>query len=385
MMFFLRYLFSKECKVSVFCWLLVLALFKCINCSENTIFIVVSVKLIQQQRQSSWLPLLLRAKLRENGYYLAQEKQASKEGLAPTTIAMIIARGRKVNRRRQVAEETTTTKVMTMVTTTCHCLCDHDHYYMEEEERLTTTGDMTGQGEGTTTTTRTRKTAMTTMMQNRLQERYRRRKRTTTASEGIIGLLTYFRRCLSHGIRAGQTTMTAAGRSNGGNYNSGGSTTAENPTTLAAAIDSTTTAIAIQSKLYEHYDHTTPLFTVDTTTSDTVVLINRLPCACSHYLCILHLLQARLPQPTVLGGTTPPFHEGTQETRNFLSINNYDFIQQLDYALQSDQEITLDEVASTTEVGAARTTDIVANTETLVTLQTERTTPEAERPPDRDK
>ena len=38
------------------------------------------------------------------------------------------------------------------------------------------------------------------------------------------------------------------------------------------------------------------------------------------------LPQARLPQPTVFDGTTPPFQEWIQETRNFLSINNYEFI-----------------------------------------------------------
>ena len=35
------------------------------------------------------------------------------------------------------------------------------------------------------------------------------------------------------------------------------------------------------------------------------------------------LPQARLPQPTVFDGATPPFQEWIQETRNFLSINNY--------------------------------------------------------------
>ena len=48
----------------------------------------------------------------------------------------------------------------------------------------------------------------------------------------------------------------------------------------------------------------------------------------------LNLPQARLPQPTAFDGTTPPFHEWIQETRNFLSINNYEFVRQMDYALQ---------------------------------------------------
>ena len=61
----------------------------------------------------------------------------------------------------------------------------------------------------------------------------------------------------------------------------------------------------------------------------------------------LNLPQARLPQPTVFDGTTPPFQEWIQETRNFLSIN-YEFIRQMDYALQSDREISLQDVTNST-------------------------------------
>ena len=59
------------------------------------------------------------------------------------------------------------------------CVCDNDHFYMEKEDRPSTTGEPTDLREGTSTSTMTRKTAMTTIMQDRLQERYRRRKRTT--------------------------------------------------------------------------------------------------------------------------------------------------------------------------------------------------------------
>ena len=76
------------------------------------------------------------------------------------------------------------------VTATCHCVLENDHYHMEDEERLTTTGDRTGQREGTTTTTRIEKTAMTTIMQDRLQETYRQRERTTTSFERFIRPLT---------------------------------------------------------------------------------------------------------------------------------------------------------------------------------------------------
>ena len=127
-------------------------------------------------------------------------------------------------------------------------------------------------------------------------------------------LQTFF----SHGSRAGQTTKTVASSGNGGNYNSSGSTTAENPTTLAAAIDFTTTATTIPSALYEHYEHTTSLFTSDATTSDTVTsdtvdLTNPLPGVCSHYLCMLRLPQARLPQPTVFDRTTLLPRMGTRD------------------------------------------------------------------------
>ena len=134
--------------------------------------------------------------------------------------------------------------------------------------------------------------------------------KSTTSFDGIIRLPTDFRRFFSHGSRAERNS------NNGGNYSRGNSTTAENSTILAAAIKSTTTVTTISSELYKHYEHTTPLFTTDTTASDTVDLINPLPGVCAHYLCMLHHPQARLPQPTVFDGATPLFHESMQETRN---------------------------------------------------------------------
>ena len=68
----------------------------------------------------------------------------------------------------------------------------------------------------------------------------------------------------------------------------------------------------------------------------------------------LMLPQARLPQPTVFDGTTPPFQEWIQETRNFLSINNYEFVRQMDYSLQSDTEITIQDVTISTTRGGER-------------------------------
>ena len=66
------------------------------------------------------------------------------------------------------------------------------------------------------------------------------------------------------------------------------------------------------------------------------------------------LPQARLPQPTVFDGTTPLFQEWMQETRNFLSINNYEFVRQMDYSLQSDTEVSLQDVTNSTREGGRR-------------------------------
>ena len=47
-------------------------------------------------------------------------------------------------------------------------------------------------------------------------------------------------------------------------------------------------------------------------------------------------------------GATQPFQEWIQETRNFLSINNYEFVRQMDYSLQSDAEVSLQDVTNST-------------------------------------
>ena len=73
------------------------------------------------------------------------------------------------------------------------------------------------------------------------------------------------------------------------------------------------------------------------------------------------LPQGRLPQPTVFDGTTPPFQEWIQEIRNFLSINNYEFIRQMDLALQSDVEVTLRDVTDSTAIGAERRNALTVN------------------------
>ena len=66
------------------------------------------------------------------------------------------------------------------------------------------------------------------------------------------------------------------------------------------------------------------------------------------------LPQGRLPQPTVFDGTTPSFQEWIQETRNFLSINDYEFVRQMDYSLQSDTEVSLQDVTTSTREGGRR-------------------------------
>ena len=98
-------------------------------------------------------------------------------------------------RRRQVTQETTTTGVATMAV--CHCMCDYHHEHLEEEERLTTMVTSIGekaQGEGRHYDTMTRKTVMITAMQDRLQERFGR-KRTTTSSDYVIRLTDRLLRC----------------------------------------------------------------------------------------------------------------------------------------------------------------------------------------------
>ena len=89
--------------------------------------------------------------------------------------------------------------------------------------------------------------------------------------------------------------------------------------------------------------------------------------------------QARLPQPTVFDGATPPLQEWVQETRNFLSINNYEFIRQMDYSLQSDREVTLQDVTNSTRIGRERRDALDVNEEAQDTLNREYDTPLAER------
>ena len=70
------------------------------------------------------------------------------------------------------------------------CVCDYHHEHLEEEERLTTLVTVIGanaQGVGCHYDSMTGSTAMVTTMQDRLQERFER-KRTTTSSDYIIRL-----------------------------------------------------------------------------------------------------------------------------------------------------------------------------------------------------
>ena len=268
----------------------------------------------------------------------------------------------------------------------CHRMCDNHHYSLEEEERPTTMVTTTGekaQGEGCHYDTMTRTTAMVTTMQDRLQERSLD-KRTTTLSDYVIRLTDRLLRlkakfldCFSHGSRAGTTTrgdktttrVVAAAACNGTDYtNCDVSTTATS--TTGSDTESTTSA-----------DTDLPPTPTPTAVDNTVDLINPLSDNCTHYIMMLGpgakakapppappaapvagvaaaapplpivLPQGRLPQPTVFDGTTPPFQEWIQETRNFLSINNYEFIRQMDYSLQSDTEVTLQDVTNSTRIG----------------------------------
>ena len=79
----------------------------------------------------------------------------------------------------------------------CHRMCDYHHEHLEEEERLTTMVTSIGekaQREGRHYDPMTRKTVMITATQDRLQERFGR-KRTTTSSDYVIRLTDRLLRC----------------------------------------------------------------------------------------------------------------------------------------------------------------------------------------------
>ena len=276
---------------------------------------------------------------------------------------------------------------------------------------VTTTGEK-AQGEGCHYDTTTRVTSMITATQDRLQERSE--KRTTTSSDYIIRLTDRLRvfgakmtSCFSHGCRAGTmtrrdmtTTRVAAAACNGTDYNNCDVSTTATSTTGSDTESTTSTDTDLQ----------------DTPTSpavdNSVDLINPLLDNCTHYILMMGaagkaappqpppalggaaapaagaaaagplpvlLPQARLPQPTVFDGTTPPFQEWIQETRNFLSINNYEFVRQMDYALHSDHEVSLQDVTNSTREGERRRERLDDNENGQADLRRELETPEADR------
>ena len=294
----------------------------------------------------------------------------------------------------------------------CPCVCDYDHYHLEEEERPTTMVTTTtekAQGERCHYDTTTRMTSMITATQDRLQERSE--KRTTTSSDYIIRVTDRLLRCgtkiitcFSHGSRAGTTTrgdmtttrVAAAAACNGTDYNNCDVSTTATPTT-GSDTESTLSAIT-------DLQDTTTLPAVD----NSVDLINPLSDNCPHYILMMGagkaapplpppaagaaaagaapvaplpvmLPQARLPQPTVFDGTTPPFQEWIQETRNFLSIDNYEFVRQMDYSLQSDHEVSLYDVTNSTREGGRRRERLEDNENGQAELRRELEIPEDER------
>ena len=299
----------------------------------------------------------------------------------------------------------------------CHRMCDYHHEHLEEDERPTTMVTTTGvlaQGEGCHYDTMTGSTAMVTTMQDRLQERLPT-KRPTTSLDYVIRLTDRLRMLrskfytfFSHGSRAGTTTrrdMTttrvAAAACNGTDYNNCDVSTTATSTT-GSDTESTTSA---DTDLQD----TTTFPAVD----NSVDLINPLLDNCTHYILMMGaagkaapqqpppalggaaapaaagaaaagplpvlLPQARLPQPTVFDGTTPPFQEWIQETRNFLSINNYEFVRQMDYSLQSDQEVSLQDVTNSTREGGRRRDLLDENENGQAELRRELEIPEEER------
>ena len=233
-----------------------------------------------------------------------------------------------------------------------HRRCDYHHYHSEEEERLTTmvttTGDM-AQGEGCHHDTRTRMTAMVTITEDRLQERSTMRPTTSSdyvirLTEGLLRLGSKISDCFSHGSRAGTTTRrdttttrVAAAACNGTDYNNCDVSTTATSTT-GSDTESTTSA-----------DTDLPSTPTSIAVDNSVDLINPLSDDCTHYILIIGagakakappplpgakapphappaagaaaaaapplpvmLPQARLPQPTVFDGTTPPFQLDTR-------------------------------------------------------------------------
>ena len=153
------------------------------------------------------------------------------------------------------------------------------------------------------------------------------------------------------------TRVAAAAACNGTDYNNCDVSTTATSTTGSDTESTTSTDTDLQDP--------TTFIAVD----NPVDLINPRLDDCTHYILMLGaggkapppqppgpvlLPQARLPQPTVFDGTTPPFQEWIQETRNFLSINNYEFVRQMDYSLQSDHEVTLQDVTNSTREGGRR-------------------------------
>ena len=274
---------------------------------------------------------------------------------------------------------------------------------------MVTTRGVQAQGEGCHYDTMTRMTAMTTTMQDRLQERSPAMRPTTSLdyvnrqTDRLQELRIKLFRFFSHGSRAGTTTRdtttirVAEAACSGTDYNNCDvSTTATS--TASSDTESTTSEDAdLQS---------TPTFTA---VDKFVDLINPPFDNCTHYISMigagagvkapppappppaaagaggppppaqqaqgLMLPQARLPQPTVFDGTSPPFQEWKQETRNFLSINNYEFVRQMDYALQSDTEVSLQDVANSTRIGRIRRDALDANERAQDDLHRESETP----------
>ena len=178
------------------------------------------------------------------------------------------------------------------------------------------------QGEGSRNDTTTRMAAMTTVTEDRLQERSND-KRTRTSLQDIVRLLTVRLRLIllvffSHGSKAGTTTTrrdptttrveeVAAALCNGIDYS------CDVSTTTAASTDSSDTESTTSADTDRLHPSTFPIADND------VDLINPLLADYTHYICMitagagLNLPQARLLQPTVSDGTTPPFQECIQE------------------------------------------------------------------------
>ena len=202
---------------------------------------------------------------------------------------------------------------------------------------VTTTG-VQAQGEGRHYDTMTRMTAMVSTTQDRLQDRFPTMRPTTSLdyvirqTDRLQELRLKLFRLFSHGSRTRTTTRE----------------------------DMTTTEVDTAARNGNDYNN------CDVSTTATMPL---------------HQLRSRCRPPPVQPAQQAlcyrkPVYHNLQETRNFLSINNYEFVRQMDHSLQS---VSLQDVANSTRVGRIRRDAVDGNEQAQDALNREYDIPLLER------